>query len=121
MIDHRTARAVGKHTEAFGDDAHDVSVDPLNDDVGHVMPERVRVAQRARRLNDCVDSAQLVEGMRASGHRSVNEIGGPDELAADLAQIVKPGDFVVCLGAGDITKWAAGLATAIAGKRELAA
>ncbi|HEY7807795.1 MAG TPA: UDP-N-acetylmuramate--L-alanine ligase [Croceibacterium sp.] len=68
-----------------------------------------------------VDSAQLVEGMRASGHRSVNEIGGPDELAADLAQIVKPGDFVVCLGAGDITKWAAGLATAIAGKRELAA
>jgi UDP-N-acetylmuramate--alanine ligase len=38
-----------------------------------------------------------------------------------LAHVVKPGDFVVCLGAGDITKWAAGLAAAIAGKRELAA
>jgi UDP-N-acetylmuramate--alanine ligase len=68
-----------------------------------------------------VDAAHLVEGMRASGHRSVSEIAGPEELAAELAQLVKPGDFVVCLGAGDITKWAAGLATAIAGKRELAA
>jgi UDP-N-acetylmuramate--alanine ligase len=68
-----------------------------------------------------VDSAHLVEGMRASGHRSVSEIAGPDELAAELAHEVKPGDFVVCLGAGDITKWAAGLASAIAGKRELAA
>jgi UDP-N-acetylmuramate--alanine ligase len=68
-----------------------------------------------------VDSAHLVEGMRASGHRSVSEIAGPDELAAELAQVVEPGDLVVCLGAGDITKWAAGLATAIAGKRELAA
>jgi UDP-N-acetylmuramate--alanine ligase len=29
--------------------------------------------------------------------------------------------MVICLGAGDITKWAAGLAGAIAGKRELAA
>ena len=35
--------------------------------------------------------------------------------AAELAQgLIKPGDFVVCLGAGDITKWAAGLAAAIA-------
>jgi UDP-N-acetylmuramate--alanine ligase len=68
-----------------------------------------------------VDSAHLVEGMRASGHRSASEIAGPDELAAELAQVIKPGDFVVCLGAGDITKWAAGLASAIAGKRDLAA
>ena len=59
--------------------------------------------------------------MRASGHRSVGEIAGPEELATELAHVVQPGDFVVCLGAGDITRWAAGLATAIAGKRELAA
>ncbi len=59
--------------------------------------------------------------MRASGHRSASEIAGPDELAAELAQVIKPGDIVVCLGAGDITKWAAGLASAIAGKRDLAA
>jgi UDP-N-acetylmuramate--alanine ligase len=68
-----------------------------------------------------VDASHLVAGMRASGHRSVGEIAGPEELATELAHVVQPGDFVVCLGAGDITRWAAGLATAIAGKRELAA
>jgi len=30
---------------------------------------------------------------------------------------VTEGDMVVCLGAGDITKWAAGLADAIAARR----
>ena len=34
-------------------------------------------------------------------------------LADALAATVQPGDMVVCLGAGDITKWAAGLAGAI--------
>src|SRR5690242_4806863 len=72
MVDHRTARAVGKHTEAFGDDAHDVSVDLLDDDVGYVMPERVRVAQRASRLNDCVDSAQLAAAVVP---KIVNDVG----------------------------------------------
>ena len=64
-----------------------------------------------------VDSAHLVEGMRASGHRSAHEIAGPDELAAELAGQIRPGDYVVCLGAGDITKWAAGLADSIAARR----
>ena len=68
-----------------------------------------------------VDSAHLVEGMRASGHRSANAIAGPDELAAELAGIVRPGDMIVCLGAGDITRWAAGLASAIDARRERAA
>jgi UDP-N-acetylmuramate--alanine ligase len=67
------------------------------------------------------DSAHLIEGMRASGHRSASEIAGPDELAAELAGVVKPGDMVVCLGAGDITKWAAGLASAVEARRERAA
>jgi UDP-N-acetylmuramate--alanine ligase len=30
----------------------------------------------------------------------------------------QPGDMVVCLGAGDITKWAAGLAPAIAERKD---
>ena len=34
-------------------------------------------------------------------------------MATKLAEIVEPNDMVVCLGAGDITKWAAGLAGAI--------
>ena len=39
-------------------------------------------------------------------------------LAAELATELRAGDQVVCLGAGDITKWAAGLAAAITARRE---
>jgi UDP-N-acetylmuramate--alanine ligase len=55
--------------------------------------------------------------MRASGHRAAREIAGVDELAAELANEVRAGDYIVCLGAGDITKWAAELADKIAGQR----
>ncbi len=44
-------------------------------------------------------------------------VADADALASVLAQTVGPGDQVVCLGAGDITKWAAGLADAIEAKR----
>jgi UDP-N-acetylmuramate--alanine ligase len=64
-----------------------------------------------------VDSAALVEGIKARGHRSAQLVGGPDALADALAGLVQPGDMIVCLGAGDITKWAAGLASAIATRR----
>lgn len=60
-----------------------------------------------------VDSAAMVEGMKARGHRSAQVIAGPEALADALAGTVQPGDMVVCLGAGDITKWAAGLAPAV--------
>jgi len=60
-----------------------------------------------------VDSAELVKGLKARGHRAAAEIAGPRELAQVLAGLVEPGDLVVCLGAGDITRWAAGLASAI--------
>lgn len=63
------------------------------------------------------DSAALVAGLKARGHRSAQVIDGPEELAAELATLLKEGDMVVCLGAGDITAWAAGLADAIAQKR----
>ena len=64
-----------------------------------------------------VDSAAMVEGIKARGHRSAHLIAGADALAVELAGVVQPGDMVVCLGAGDITKWAAGLAGAIASQR----
>ncbi len=60
-----------------------------------------------------VDSAALVEGIKARGHRSAHLIASADALAAELASIAQPGDMVVCLGAGDITKWAGGLEAAI--------
>ncbi|MDH7639452.1 UDP-N-acetylmuramate--L-alanine ligase [Sphingomonas oryzagri] len=64
-----------------------------------------------------VDAAALVAGLRMRGHRSANEIAGADALAKELAGVLKPKDMVICLGAGDITKWAAGLATAIEAER----
>ena len=64
-----------------------------------------------------IDSAAMVAGMKARGHRNAQVIAGPDALADALAASVQPGDMVVCLGAGDITKWAAGLADAIAQRR----
>jgi UDP-N-acetylmuramate--alanine ligase len=60
-----------------------------------------------------VDSAAMVEGIKARGHRAAFTIAGPEALAGELAGIIQPGDMIVCLGAGDITKWAAGLADAI--------
>jgi UDP-N-acetylmuramate--alanine ligase len=64
-----------------------------------------------------VDHAALVAGMKARGHRAAREIAGADALAEVLAGEVAAGDLVVCLGAGDITKWAASLAPAITAKR----
>lgn len=64
-----------------------------------------------------VDHAALVAGMKARGHRAAREIAGPDALAEALADEIQPGDMVVCLGAGDITKWAAGLAPAIRARK----
>ena len=64
-----------------------------------------------------VSSDVMVAGMKARGHRSAQVIAGPDALADALATAAQPGDMVVCLGAGDITKWAAGLADAIRARR----
>jgi UDP-N-acetylmuramate--alanine ligase len=48
----------------------------------------------------------LVEGLRRYGHRHVLALPGPADLAALIREEAKPGDLVVCLGAGDITGWA---------------
>jgi len=65
-----------------------------------------------------VDSAALVAGLRQRGHRAANEIASAPALAEALAKEIQPGDMVVCLGAGDITKWAAGLADGVTAARE---
>ena len=48
----------------------------------------------------------LVEGVRRHGHRDVRPIDGPDDLAPLIVEAARPGDLVVCLGAGSITQWA---------------
>ncbi len=67
---------------------------------------------------DGVNAGALVERLKARGHRAALEISDADVLAAALAKDGVAGDMVVCLGAGDITKWAAGLAQAIADMRQ---
>ena len=62
---------------------------------------------------DGVSAEALVERIALRGHRSAAVIADADALAETLAGILAPGDQVICLGAGDITKWAAGLADAI--------
>ncbi|HWX46703.1 MAG TPA: UDP-N-acetylmuramate--L-alanine ligase [Roseomonas sp.] len=52
------------------------------------------------------DRDSLVDGLRAHGHRSVVPLPGPDSLPEMINAIAKPGDYVVCLGAGNITGWA---------------
>ena len=48
----------------------------------------------------------LVDGLRARGHRNVTALESPEALPALIAETAKPGDLVVCLGAGSITYWA---------------
>ena len=64
-----------------------------------------------------VDADALVDGLKRRGHRSAATVADADALATELAATIEPGDMVVCLGAGDITRWAAGLADAIAARR----
>jgi UDP-N-acetylmuramate--alanine ligase len=52
------------------------------------------------------DRDALVQGLRTHGHRQVIPLEGPDKLAALVASLARPGDVVVCLGAGSITQWA---------------
>jgi UDP-N-acetylmuramate--alanine ligase len=59
---------------------------------------------------DGVDSRALVDGLRAHGHRMVRTVESLDELCRDLRDLAAEGDMVICMGAGDITKWAGGLA-----------
>ncbi|MEH3102287.1 MAG: UDP-N-acetylmuramate--L-alanine ligase [Sphingomonas phyllosphaerae] len=60
-----------------------------------------------------VDAEALVAGLQERGHRQAAVVADAAALADVLADEVRAGDQVICLGAGDITKWAAGLAAAI--------
>jgi UDP-N-acetylmuramate--alanine ligase len=62
-----------------------------------------------------MDKDGLVDGLRARGHRSVVPLPEPASLAEMVNAIAKPGDYVVCLGAGSITGWAHALPEQLAG------
>ncbi|CUU16059.1 UDP-N-acetylmuramate--alanine ligase [Bradyrhizobium sp. JR7.2] len=55
---------------------------------------------------DGIDRDHFVAGLRAHGHREVIGLPAAPELAGIVKGLAKPGDLVVCLGAGNITQWA---------------
>ncbi|MDW6020788.1 UDP-N-acetylmuramate--L-alanine ligase [Mesorhizobium sp. BAC0120] len=52
------------------------------------------------------NSEALVSQIRAGGHRNARYIEGPQAIAPIVRELARPGDFVVFLGAGNITQWA---------------
>ncbi|MEL6266812.1 MAG: UDP-N-acetylmuramate--L-alanine ligase [Pseudomonadota bacterium] len=56
----------------------------------------------------------LVGGLRAHGHREAHAIRGPEGLAPFVAEQARPGDIVICLGAGTISAWTNALPDALA-------
>ena len=51
-------------------------------------------------------SENLVTRIRSGGHRDARFIDGPAAIAPLVGKLARPGDFVVFLGAGNITQWA---------------
>ena len=56
----------------------------------------------------------LVAGIRASGHADARAIRAEPDLEALVREQARPGDMVVCLGAGTISAWAYGLPARLA-------
>jgi len=57
----------------------------------------------------------LVAGLIAHGHRHARAIVSEDDLERLVREQARPGDMVVCLGAGTISAWANGLPERIKG------
>ena len=64
-----------------------------------------------------VDASALAEGLRAHGHRMVRAVDDLDDLCGALRDLAAEGDMIICMGAGDITKWAGALAGGISSAR----
>jgi UDP-N-acetylmuramate--alanine ligase len=56
-----------------------------------------------------IDRDALVAGLQSHGHRNVVALPEPAALPGIVSGVATAGDFVVCLGAGNITNWAAQL------------
>jgi UDP-N-acetylmuramate--alanine ligase len=61
-----------------------------------------------------IDREALVAGLGAHGHRDARSLAGPEALAPTIRELTRPGDMVVCLGAGSITYWANSLPAELA-------
>lgn len=61
-----------------------------------------------------IDSEALIAGLRRHGIRNVEALPAPERLPEMIQSVVKSGDMVVCLGAGNITQWAHALPSDLA-------
>ena len=52
------------------------------------------------------DRDSLVAAVRAGGHTEADPFEGPEDLVSIVRDWARPGDTVVCLGAGSISAWA---------------
>ncbi|MBV9076376.1 MAG: UDP-N-acetylmuramate--L-alanine ligase [Methylobacteriaceae bacterium] len=52
------------------------------------------------------DRDALVSGLKSRGHRNVTALERSEDLAGIVRGLARPGDYVMCLGAGNITQWA---------------
>ena len=68
-----------------------------------------------------VDAEALVARIRAAGHRDARAIEGAAAIAPLVRSLARPGDFVVLLGAGNITQWAYALPKELEGELEAGA
>jgi UDP-N-acetylmuramate--alanine ligase len=73
-------------------------------DADHVIVADVYAAGEAPIEGASRDA--LVHGLRTRGHRSVLALDGAAQLASLVGGLAQPGDYVICLGAGNITQWA---------------
>jgi UDP-N-acetylmuramate--alanine ligase len=65
---------------------------------------------------DGIDHAALAEAIRDTGHAAVVSVDSERDIAEVLLRLAKPGDMVVCLGAGNSTEWAHALPEWLAGE-----
>ncbi|MBL8630893.1 MAG: UDP-N-acetylmuramate--L-alanine ligase [Rhodospirillaceae bacterium] len=85
-------------------------------DADHVVVADVYPAGEAP--IDGVSRDALINGLHAHGHPQVTALLSPKHLVAVIDDIAQPGDFVVCLGAGNITAWANALPQELAAVRK---
>ena len=53
-----------------------------------------------------ISNRSLADGIRRAGHRAVFTVDSERELAPVIREIARPGDMVMCFGAGNSTEWA---------------
>ena len=60
-----------------------------------------------------IDKAALIDGLRSHGHRTVVPLADAADLPELINDLARPGDMVVCLGAGSVSAWANDLPAAL--------